>query len=95
VSRLLGARWLTWIGARSYGVYVIHLPIVMWLAARAFPPLAVLAGALGITLALAAVSWTVLEAPLLAMKSRWPMMGPDAQTPVPAFEVPYESLGAA
>jgi peptidoglycan/LPS O-acetylase OafA/YrhL len=98
VSRLLGARWLTWIGARSYAVYVIHLPIVLWLAARALAPLAVLAAGLGITLALAAVSWAVLESPFLAMKSRWPMMGSDARTQAPAFgavEVRYKSLGAA
>ena len=98
-SRLLGARWLTWIGARSYGVYVIHLPVVLWLAARALPPVAVLAGALGITLVLAALSWMVLESPILAMKSRWPMLGSESRTPVPAFgagvDVPYESLGAA
>ena len=99
VSRLLGGRWLTWIGARSYGIYVIHLPIVLWLAARGLPAIVVLAVALGITLALAAVSWTVLESPLLAMKSRWPMMRPDARTPGLAFganvEGPYKSLDAA
>lgn len=99
VSRLLGARWLGWIGARSYGVYVIHLPIVIWLTARALPAVAVLAGALGITLALAALSWTVLESRMLALKSRWPMMGSEGRTSLPGFaatvDAPYRSLGAA
>jgi peptidoglycan/LPS O-acetylase OafA/YrhL len=72
-TRLLGARWLTWIGARSYGIYVIHLPIVMWLAARGLPSYAVLVGGLAITIALAALSWSVLERPFLLLKARWPM----------------------
>lgn len=73
VSRMLSARWLTWVGTRSYGVYVIHLPVVKWLIGRGLAPALVLTEGLVITLILAALSWVVLERPLLAYKVRWPM----------------------
>ncbi len=74
-SRLLGARWLAWLGTRSYGIYVIHLPVVMWLAARGLAPWLVFVAGSSVTMALAAVSWVALERPFLSMKSRWKMAG--------------------
>ncbi len=72
-TRVLGMRWLRWTGTRSYGVYLIHLPVVLWLGARGLAPAVVLVAGLAVTLALAAMSWDLLERPLLAHKRRWPM----------------------
>lgn len=60
----LSARPLVWVGIRSYGVYLLHAPIM-----EAMPharPWAVLA----VTLAAAAVSWRWLEGPILRAAQR-------------------------
>lgn len=64
----------------SYGVYVIHALSGSWLHERftlAQAPLIFIVQ-VGFTLPLAAMSWYLLEAPILRWKSRWPM----AQAPL-------------
>jgi len=68
-SRL--ARWLsfgmlTWVGERSYGIYLWHMPIVALMPAGFLAQQPWLRGvlALGLTLLIAAASWTLVENPI-------------------------------
>ena len=64
---------MVWLGTVSYGIYLWHLVWMEWLVGvtgiRAFWPL--LALTLLLTLPAAAVSWYVLERPLLRLKDGW------------------------
>jgi peptidoglycan/LPS O-acetylase OafA/YrhL len=80
--RVLSVAPLAFIGRISYGLYVIHLPVLFALRELGALELGfgVYASAgVGSTLVLAALSWRYLEAPLLALKRRFP----------------YETAGAA
>jgi peptidoglycan/LPS O-acetylase OafA/YrhL len=66
MSRALSARPLRWIGERSYGIYLWHLPVLAWLPApfAAEPPiLRPIVATLAIVL-LAAASYAFVEAPV-------------------------------
>jgi peptidoglycan/LPS O-acetylase OafA/YrhL len=93
--RVLGNRWLAWIGLISYGVYLWHYPILeeAWLSTwvRSIPPhpyvgflLVGLAGGI----AAATISYYVLERPLLRLKR----LTPDRQSPPhePVTHAPLE-----
>jgi len=73
-SRLLAARPLTWLGERSYGVYLWHMPVIYGLrASGTFPEgdLALaLAAVLAVTLPIAHISWTLVERPALTWRRR-------------------------
>ncbi|MCC7112797.1 MAG: acyltransferase [Burkholderiales bacterium] len=58
----------------SYGLYVYAFPIQQTIVRldRDIGPLALFAATLAATLALAALSWTLIEAPALRLKSRFP-----------------------
>jgi peptidoglycan/LPS O-acetylase OafA/YrhL len=84
--RGLASRALTTIGKYSYAIYVFHLPVHLLLRRVAEPYLSAggsvarLGGYVGYTGAvfavsfvLALVSWRLLEAPFLSLKSRFPM----------------------
>lgn len=65
LGRLVGARPLRWLGERSYGIYLWHLPVVV------FMPEAVLRGSpwrplvvVAIILVLAGLSWSLVEDPI-------------------------------
>jgi peptidoglycan/LPS O-acetylase OafA/YrhL len=76
---LLRARSLRYLGKISYGIYIYHVPIFLLIANQvaarypAQPPVAIkllrVALELGITLAVASLSWRVLERPLLGLKA--------------------------
>jgi peptidoglycan/LPS O-acetylase OafA/YrhL len=67
---LLDIHPLTWLGTRSYGTYLWHWPILVFAGAR-FGPLDTLqrAGAVVLAIALAAVSYRLIENP--ARRSVW------------------------
>jgi len=66
LGRLLGCRPLRWVGVRSYAIYLWHYPIIVLTtptaAAGTDVPRAVLQ--VGATLALADLSWRLIEAPV-------------------------------
>jgi peptidoglycan/LPS O-acetylase OafA/YrhL len=69
-ARVLSARPLAWLGKRSYGFYLWHYPILL-LASRLVSSTAALALVVVPTVLLVtALSWHVVEAPMLRLKQR-------------------------
>jgi peptidoglycan/LPS O-acetylase OafA/YrhL len=73
VTRVLSARWLAWLGTVSYGLYVLHAPVSIWLQAHVAHAVVRFALLLVVSVVLAAASWYGFERPILALKRRWPM----------------------
>jgi peptidoglycan/LPS O-acetylase OafA/YrhL len=72
-SRILGGRVLASLGAISYGVYLWHVPILVFMRGHGLLPLNPLLGtlaALGPVLAVSALSWVALERPIIAWARR-------------------------
>jgi peptidoglycan/LPS O-acetylase OafA/YrhL len=71
LQSVLSARWLVYVGQRSYGLYLIHAVVFYVLSNKlglygwVFVPVA-----LGCTFSLAELSWRYLEAPILALRLR-------------------------
>jgi peptidoglycan/LPS O-acetylase OafA/YrhL len=77
--RLLAQRPVAWLGLISYGIFLWHFPVIMELdqaGGMSFVPL--LTAALAITIPIAALSYYVLERPLLRLKYRRPAKPPAA-----------------
>lgn len=73
---VLRHRWLRWVGKTSYATYIIHPFVGDKLADRwSMSPTAHLIATLSVTLLLSALSWAVLEHPILSLKRRFPMPG--------------------
>lgn len=86
LQRWLSAPWLTTIGKYSYAIYMVHLPVTLLLRAR-FEPLLVQGGGtrrflahigytgivLAVSLAIALVTWSLIERPFLSLKRFYPM----------------------
>jgi peptidoglycan/LPS O-acetylase OafA/YrhL len=66
VRRLLSGRALRWLGRVSYGAYLFHWPIFLWLSPErtGLEPLSLLALRTTVTLLLAGVSYRFLESPI-------------------------------
>jgi peptidoglycan/LPS O-acetylase OafA/YrhL len=76
VRRVLGLRWLAWLGVISYGFYLYHSDIIAAvisrLAARQWPHpyLVVLVGSFLATCLFASASYYLVERPILRLKNR-------------------------
>jgi peptidoglycan/LPS O-acetylase OafA/YrhL len=72
VRRILGMRWLGWLGLVSYGVFLWHVPLFDQIGNHnTSDPLAWrIAFAAAASVAIAAVSYYVVERPLLRLKDR-------------------------
>ena len=73
--RLLAARPVAWLGLVSYGIYLWHHDVILWLVARGVversegaPFLALTALAVAIVVPIAALSYYLVERPLLRLK---------------------------
>ncbi len=66
VASVMSATPLVWIGERSYGIYLWHLPVIVFTPDTLLADAPVLRGAIQLALGvgLAAVSWTVVEDPI-------------------------------
>ena len=66
VGRVLGCRPLAWVGERSYGIYLWHLPVVVFAPAGLLEAQPVLRDAVlvAVTVVLATLSWALVENPI-------------------------------
>jgi peptidoglycan/LPS O-acetylase OafA/YrhL len=66
VGRVLGWRPFTWVGERSYGIYLWHLPVIVFTPTAVLADRPLLRGAVlvGVTVGLAALSWALVEDPI-------------------------------
>ena len=66
LARALGITPLRWIGERTYGIYLWHMPVAAFLPARAFYGQTAVRAAIvvALTVALAALSWRFVEDPI-------------------------------
>jgi peptidoglycan/LPS O-acetylase OafA/YrhL len=78
VGRALCARPLVWVGQRSYGIYLWHVPLIALVAAAPMPGPTQLVTKLVLVFAIPAISYKYLEAPCLNFKRRL------TQAPAPA-----------
>ena len=72
-GRLLGSRLLARLGAISYGFYLWHVPILLFMRGHGLLPLDPVLGtlaALGPALAVSSLSWVALERPAIAWARR-------------------------
>jgi peptidoglycan/LPS O-acetylase OafA/YrhL len=61
---------LRYLGKVSYGLYVFHIPVFLFVASALQNPLARLAFEFALTLGIASLSWHFFENPILRLKTR-------------------------
>jgi peptidoglycan/LPS O-acetylase OafA/YrhL len=92
-SRILGGRVLASLGAISYGLYLWHVPILLFMRGHGLLPLDPVLGtlaAVGPVLAISALSWVALERPVIGWARRRnarasdERRAPERHRPVPA-----------
>ena len=83
--RLLLGPAVLWVGAVCYGLYLSHAPFVMWIAGATWLPEALLVRVVvfativfALALAVAALSWYLIERPVLRWVARRRRRDPDA-----------------
>jgi peptidoglycan/LPS O-acetylase OafA/YrhL len=94
--RLLAHGWMRWLGLISYGIFLWHLPLLLWMYRHGlhFTPLLLLC-TLAVTIACAAASYYLVERPLLRFKDPRPRRGArGAHRPAPAARPSGESPAA-
>jgi peptidoglycan/LPS O-acetylase OafA/YrhL len=96
LARLLSHRVLWYLGSRSYAIYLWHFPLLHLSARLVDVPRGIrLAGAVAASLALAEVSWRVVETPFLKLKARYqPSAGAGAGAAPKVSVVPAPALDA-
>jgi peptidoglycan/LPS O-acetylase OafA/YrhL len=80
VGKVLAMKWLVWIGMISYGLYLWHYPIYRTLANIGFPGLAGYVFCFLVPFAFAALSYYVIEKPVLRTKQRYAQFSRGAPT---------------
>lgn len=94
LAGLLGLRALRWLGVRSYGIYLWHWPAVVLLRPGVdvgWSPAVTGAGTVGIALALGAISYRLVERPLLRPR----LAAPNREQRRSAVAVALGAIGAA
>lgn len=86
IRRLLAMRWLVWIGSISYGLYLWHPVIYSTIAGLGFYNLSITVGT-PLSVLVAALSYYVLETPILKLKKRFTRSAP-INSPQPASAMP-------
>jgi peptidoglycan/LPS O-acetylase OafA/YrhL len=83
LARFFGSPVMTYLGRRSYAIYLIHVPIdiAVWVSRshgllQRLPPgvgvnAALILSAIAVSLCLAEVSWRLIESPAQALRRRW------------------------
>ncbi len=80
LARVLALRPLVWIGRRSYGMYVLHVFVMEFLAGQGHNGPASMFASFAITAVLAGVSFRYYEAPILRLKARFASVSPESPT---------------
>jgi peptidoglycan/LPS O-acetylase OafA/YrhL len=77
---------LVWVGRLSYGLYLWHIPIYAFLAARVrdYPIALRLVAEFGVTFSVASMSYYIIEKPFLRMKQGFRGAKPETATPAPS-----------
>jgi peptidoglycan/LPS O-acetylase OafA/YrhL len=99
VTRFLGTAWMTWLGRRSYGIYLVHT-LALTVCAKLVPEgvpartLVVGLGCLLLTLLASDVAHRLVEQPFIRLGRRWSARSTTAGDQAPAVEPRPLTAGA-
>jgi peptidoglycan/LPS O-acetylase OafA/YrhL len=80
LSRAFATRPVVWLGERSYGFYLIHLPVIVLIGHAVHNNIELAAIAFPVTLALTLLSWHFVEMPFLNIKANYATPGVSLST---------------